>query len=120
MGEQLLSTVYPNAKELNFVNDYKFNDEVLSALIYHIQNGNSLRKRKGLNYSNKIEKVEFLYYNYKDSELNKGGKPFNHLRFQDPDELNKELRGKLDKLGWTIKHHKIGKSGYKIRVFKTK
>ena len=119
-----ISTVYPNAKELHFINNYRFNNAVLEGLIDHIRNGNRCMRKMGETEEvcrNNIEKIVFLYYDYKDSQMDvKSGKPIHHLMFQDPDKLNKKQLEQLKNLGWIIKQHKNGKSGYKIRVYKAK
>merc|ERR1712150_305938 len=117
-----ISLVYPKARELHFVNQYKLNDAVLTGLIHHIKSGNKFLKHIGESeevWENSIEKIVFLYYDYKDTETDEMGKPIHHLMFEDPDKLDKKSIAKLKGLGWIIKHHKIGKSGYKIRIFKT-
>ena len=114
-----ISTVYPKAKELHFINEYKFNEEVLDSLIEHIENGNQFRKQIGYaedECKNTIEKVVFLYYNYKKADHD--GKPADLRIFADPDELNAVQ--KLKNHGWVMKHNQIGQSGYKIRIFKKK
>merc|ERR1712228_300513 len=114
-----ITTVYPNIKELHFINNYKFDNIALQRLIRHIQNGNLFRKQKGFKeYENTIEKIAFLYYDYVDSEADANGKPINHEMFYDPDHLNKESIKILKKEGWILKHHNNGKTGYKIRILK--
>eukprot|EP01083_Nonionella_stella_P223380 796161_1 len=87
-----ITNVYPNVKELHFINEYRFSDEVLSDLIRHIRS-------KGK--QNTIEKISFLYYNYKHPEGK--GKPSNKNIFQDPDTLREDLRKDLENLHWKIK-----------------
>ena len=44
--------------------------------------------------------------------------PANDRIFKDPDKIKQDLLKELKTLGWTVKHKKNGKTGYKIRVFK--
>ena len=120
-----ISTVYPTAKELHFVNNFSLNDVVLRGLIDHINDGNKILKQMGEKedwWQNSIEKVVFLYYDYTDKQVDQNGKPTGHKKFVDPDKLDKNLKKELNALKprWIIKANKIQKSGYKIRILKTK
>lgn len=95
--------VFENVQEIHFLNQYKFNDEVLTHLIEQINDKN-----------NKLKKVSFIYYNYINSDEN--GKPTNSKIFYDPDKLKKNNIQKLNDKNWIIKH-KASNTGYKIRVF---
>eukprot|EP01083_Nonionella_stella_P299389 1016623_1 len=101
-----ITAVYPNIKEIHFMNEYKLDDAVLRKLIEQI--GRTDR-------TNTIQKISFLYYNYKDEH---DGKPSNHRMFYDPDLLDKQLVNKLANMGWLRKHRKNGQTGYKIRIYK--
>ena len=79
-------SVYPNVKELHFINEYMFDDRVLRKLINRIKKGLDeseydehhlewIKKCKKIK-STQIEKVHFLYYDYQEEEksgLPKGG-----------------------------------------------
>ena len=120
-------TVYPNAKELHFINEYTLDDRLLLKLINRIKNGLDKTEKeydpvyvqwleeKGVKSMN-IEKVHFLYYDYQEEE--ESGQPKGLAALKNPDELDPELVEELNVLGWVIKHRKNGKSGYKIRVYK--
>merc|ERR550525_2018717 len=103
--EEIL-TVYPNVKELHFMNEYRFDDGVLQRLIEQIE-------RKG----NPLRKVVFLYFDYKDSG-DGSGKPIGSSTFQDPGYLEAKLLNKLQgKLGWRMKAGSSDLTGYKITLF---
>ena len=103
---QEILNVYPNVKELHFMNEYRFDDGVLQRLTEQIQ-------RK----DNPLRKVVFLYFGF--MECDEKGKPMNYHDFKDPDRLDSKLCGKLkNKLGWTLRHNVCGDAGYKITLKK--
>merc|ERR1712228_169623 len=95
-----IANVYPNIKEIHFLNEYKFTDKVLNNLM------DCIRRKK-----NTIEKIKFLYWNYTDKE-----KPSDEDVFYDPHKLNRNLLKRLRKLNWELKYGKSGQTGYKIEV----
>ena len=101
-------SVFPNVREIQFLNKYKFDDVFLQMLIKQIKRSHP---------ENKLEKVVFLYFDY--DETDGDGKPLDDTIFQDPDALDGELEQELENgLKWKISHGKNGRAGYKISVFK--
>jgi len=103
--EEIL-TVYPNVKELHFMNYYRFDDGVLRRLITQI------KKRK-----NPLRKVVFLYFDYVDCG-DGSGMPKESGTFVNPDNFNGELTAMLEGRGWKLKRGAIQHAGYKIVVWK--
>jgi len=104
-----ITTISPNVKELHFVNRYKFDDDVLRALISQIQEINNM-----------VERVVFLYF-----DCNGNGIPSEmetSICFRDPRNLNADLLNVLTvELQWTLEHRSIRSGGgYKITVHHTK
>eukprot|EP01084_Bolivina_argentea_P259485 437832_1 len=102
-----ITTVYPNVKELHFLNEYILTEHVLNNLEKHFEN----KKKKG--EESPIKKIVFLYHNYEEQDGK--NKPTNLLTFKDPD---KSIMGKVPN-GWMLKHNKNGETGYKIRIYKS-
>ena len=90
--------IFPNIKEIHFVNDYKFDPVALKKLVKQIENK-----------KNKLEKIKFIYYEYDK-------KPSDSTNFFDPKELNQQS---LTKLNWNIRESNLN-VGYKIRLFRKK
>ena len=105
-----ITTIYPNVKELHFVNQYKFDDVVLAALIEQIQVVNNM-----------VEKVVFQYFDYE--QMDNDGVPLEldtGISFFDPRNLNGELVQELgSKLNWKLEYRRIGtgNGGYKITIY---
>eukprot|EP01084_Bolivina_argentea_P002738 5070_1 len=98
-------TVYPNIKEIHFVNQYIFDNMLLEQLIIQISK-----------HDNTIQKIVFLYYNYTDDPNDANNKkPFKCTTFKDPDDP--EIQKKIPR-GWKLKHGKNANTGYKIRLYK--
>ena len=95
-------TVYPNIRELHFMNQYRFDGEPLQRLIAQI------RKKE-----NTLEKVTFSYYDYRDT--NDLDEPICDA-FVNPAALNAHLLQHLEKLNWKIKKGNIANAGYKITI----
>ena len=121
--------VYPNAKTIMFVNRHLdgnghnvscVNEVVLENLI------NVVSKEKEC----PLERVVFLYYDYDGdifdaNQLLNGGIVDKEKRYFDEQILRNEthedhkehpLRKRLGAFGWTLKHYRIGRNGYKIRI----
>merc|ERR1712083_1264356 len=97
-----ITAIFPNVKELHFINMYKFDDIVLRALIEQINSVNNM-----------VQKVVFLYFAYRGNDIpleSDGG-----ICFYDPHNLNVS---ELEKEHWKLDHGPIGDGGYKISVWK--
>merc|ERR1712154_190524 len=79
-----LSFLFPNLKQIHFLNSYRFDDEVLKRLIKWIKCGKC-----------KLEQIKFLYYDFV-------GSVDQCQYFYDPDSLNGKLKEKLKQLKWEI------------------
>lgn len=101
-----IAEFYPNVKSIDLWNQYQLTDSGLAKIIKLIES-----KDKG----NHLNKINFLYFNYKYSDENK--MPKNAKIFINPDTLNSELISKLQMLNWDIKHSRYG-SGYRIQIYK--
>eukprot|EP01084_Bolivina_argentea_P073037 132570_1 len=100
--------VYPKARQIIFINEYELTEKVLNSLLNQIKKGNKDK-------INTIKKVEFLYYNYIES--NDDGKPKNHPKFKDADLLRQSKTWKeLEEKGWIMICKKNGQTGYQIRL----
>merc|ERR1711879_104231 len=76
--------LFPNLKQIHFLNFYSLNDTVLERLISRIDHEDC-----------KLEQIKFLYYDYIGS-LN------DYQHFYDPNLLDMELLQKLKSLQWKI------------------
>eukprot|EP01083_Nonionella_stella_P070625 189073_1 len=68
-----------------------------------------------------LNKIVFVYYDYEDKKDNKNeplGYPEDGDKFFHPKGLDPTCVETLKDLGWTIKHGKNGRIGYKIRIQK--
>ncbi|MEM7362175.1 MAG: hypothetical protein AAF335_04150, partial [Bacteroidota bacterium] len=95
-----ITEIYPNIQEIDFINDYRFDDEVLQILTTYLNK----------NENSKLKMVRFLYYDYKDEK--RPSKPLQDLNNGfgwKKKYLNKE---------WEIKEQTMGKAGYQVKVFK--
>ena len=101
-----ITSIWPNVRELHFMNEYRFDDKVLHRLIDQIE-----RKDK-----NTLQKVVFLYFNYVECDIMESDKIMN------PEELDQKLKNKLLTLGWTMEMRAVTPitggpaAGYKITV----
>merc|ERR1712062_496843 len=94
--------LFPNLKQIHFLNQYRFDNVALKRLIEWIDHKDC-----------KLEQIKFLYYDYSGS-LN------DNEHFYDPDLLDKELLQRLKELKWKISYPKkrnLGK-GFVIRIQK--
>ena len=99
-------TVYPNVKEIHFINQYKFDNHVLQRFIEQIQKPD-----------NKLGKISFSYYDY--FKTDKSDKPSNDKIFMNPQYLDPIMVKKLtQELKWKIDFGLNGDTGYKIKVYK--
>eukprot|EP01083_Nonionella_stella_P070990 190333_1 len=101
-------TLFPNAQEIHFLNQYTFNNEALRRLIRQIKEP-----------SNKLKRVKFLYYEYKD-------KPTESTYFYPPDslepsllqEFSNEMRTDDNQIKkWKFVKRETKNVGYKIRLY---
>merc|ERR1712176_1250628 len=126
--------VYPNAKELIFLNEYKFDSHILRRLIDQIKKKN-----------NQLEKVTFSYFRYKDNAKTHaydmsaslmsyqaavyGNTDLDLSRIQQYTSIEEQiffkdsvLKQKLYRLGWKMKLEQVKKiyreAGEKITVYK--
>jgi len=126
-----ITRIFPNVKEIHFVNRYKFDNTALKALIKQIQARDS-RTNEPIN---KVEKVVFSYFAYNRNvrgmppdihNLNENKMYDPNINFFDPQNLNENQMNKLrNELGWDIKWGVIGEegkeeAGYKISIWKNK
>merc|ERR1719242_1126052 len=104
-----ITTIFPNVKILHFVNQYKFDDVVLKALIEQIQTVN-----------NKVEKVVFQYFAYNRNVVGMPSEMESDICFFDPRNLDANLvRILVKELGWKMKYNETEQGGgYKISVWK--
>ena len=101
-----ITTIFPNVKELHFVNQYKFDDVVLQALIDQIQVVNNM-----------VKKVVFQYFAYNRNVVGMPSEMESDICFCDPRNLNSDLMRTLrEDLEWRTKYGVIG-GGYKITVY---
>ena len=106
-----ITSIWPNVKELHFMNEYRFDDEVLQRLIHQIE-----RKDK-----NTLQKVVFLYFDYTECD-DGSGKPMESDKFMNPEGLDKKLKDKILNLGWKMEMKATSQfsgaavCGYKIIV----
>merc|ERR1719242_779399 len=101
-----ITTIFPNVKILHFVNQYKFDDVVLKALIEQIQTVN-----------NKVEKVVFQYFAYNRNVVGMPSETESDICFFDPRNLDANLvRILVKELGWKMKYNETEQGGYKITV----
>merc|ERR1711972_221751 len=77
-----ISFLFPNLKQIHFLNLYRFDNIALERLVEWIGNDRC-----------KLEQIKFIYNDFVDS-LN----DCNH--FVDPKQLNKQLTRKLETLKW--------------------
>eukprot|EP01084_Bolivina_argentea_P320120 555385_1 len=108
-------TVYPNVKEIHFVNNYRFDEYVLGKLVDQIQRKDNV---------NKLKKVTFSYYDYEtkhDDFIYRQNMPPDSIKFKNPAHLehsmlrNNILNVKPNK--WKIVHKENGDVGYKITIY---
>merc|ERR1711951_7284 len=92
--------LFPNLKQIHFLNLYRFDNEVLQRLIKCIEDKHC-----------KLEQIKFLYYDYIGS-LN------DYKYFYDPDLLDQGLVKKLKSLKWKMSYPKDrnGRKGFVIRI----
>ena len=87
--------IFPNIKEIHFVNDYKFDNEALQKLINQIEKTD-----------NKLHKVKFIYYDYDQQ-------PTDCRNFFPPSELLEDKIYELTNIcKWELKHKQTN-VGYK-------
>ena len=110
-----ITSIWPNVKELHFMNEYRFDNGVLQRLIDQIKPPSNKRK------DNTLRKVVFLYFDYLECD-DGSGKPMESDKFMNPEGLDEKLRDKLLKLGWKIEMKAMRplaagpSAGYKITV----
>ena len=92
--------IFPNIKQIHFLNWYQFDDTALQKLIAQIKRPN-----------NKLIQIKFLYHDYIDPLSN-------HPFFKDPSELSKELVDEFQALGWSVHKPKEQKrkTGYALKL----
>ena len=83
-----LSAIFPNLKQIHFINLYRFDNETLQRLIDWLKCAEC-----------KLEQIKFMYYDYEGS-LDEN--PY----FYDPDTLGKELLSQLKRLKWRMSYPK--------------
>ena len=94
-----LAFLFPNIRQIHFMNFYRFDDEALQRLIQQI------RRRDC-----KLEQIKFLYYDYR-------GDLKGHRHFFDPNSLGSKLVAKLNALGWKMSFPR-NRNGYTVRLRK--
>ena len=101
--------IFPNIKEIHFINDYKFDNEAFQSFLKQIEKKD-----------NKLKKIKFIYYEYDDNndiDDNKENESIVTKPFIKPKDLKQSLWDDLSKLDWTWRDSEDS-VGYKIRLWK--
>ena len=91
--------LFPNLRQIHFLNSYRFDDEVLRRLIKCIEDEDC-----------KLKQIRFLYYDYV-------GSLDDYKHFYDPSSLDKDLVKKLKSLKWKLSCPEV-QNGFVIKIRK--
>jgi len=92
--------LYPNLKQIHFLNLYKFDNAALEKLIAAVQ-------RKDC----QLEKIKFLYCVH-------SGSLSDYEHFYDPDSLDNKLMNQLNDLKWKVSYERNEKTKFVINIKK--
>eukprot|EP01083_Nonionella_stella_P001119 3241_1 len=113
--------VFPNAKEIRFINNYRFDDDILQKLLDMAKDQSNNRHKHEHNHLQTdpppkpgLDKVVFLYYNYDT----RARYPITSDAFFNPNDLDKNKIIQLEAMNWAIKAAPNGNIGFKIRICK--
>ena len=96
---QKITKIFDNAREIDFINRYIFDNVVLASLVQYLFK----------NPMNTIKQIKFLYYDYDEYT-------FNNI-VCDTEKLDKVLINRLKKMRWNIQARSQSKASYEIKLF---